>query len=66
MFHWKKKNEQKHVEEKHDYNLTFDNVAIPEVHTHKTHEDTTENTSEQSSVNYDNLAIPEVHIKRKE
>ena len=36
MFHWKKKNEQKHVEEKHDYNLTFDNVAIPEVHTHKT------------------------------
>ena len=35
MFHWKKKNEQKHVEEKHDYNLTFDNVAIPEVHIRK-------------------------------
>ena len=33
MFHWKKKNAKKHDEEKHDYDLTFENVAIPEVHT---------------------------------
>ncbi|MBU5478136.1 hypothetical protein KQI69_02855 [Eubacterium sp. MSJ-13] len=65
MFQWKKKNDKKYDEEKHDYNLTFDNVAIPEVHTNKTHEDTTENKSEHSSVNYDNLAIPEIHIKKK-
>lgn len=65
MFHWKNKNEQIHVEEKHDYNLTFDNVAIPEVHTHKTHDEATENESDDSSINYDNLAIPEVHIRKK-
>ena len=64
-FHWKNKKKEKHDEEQHDYALTFDNVAIPEVHTHKTHEEMTENENEQSSVNYDNLAIPEVHIRKK-
>ena len=47
MFHWKNKKKEKHDEEQHDYALTFDNVAIPEVHTHKTHEEMTENENEQ-------------------
>ena len=46
MFHWKNKKKEKHDEEQHDYALTFDNVAIPEVHTHKTHEEMTENENE--------------------
>lgn len=65
MFQWKNKKKKKYDEEQPDYDLTFENVAIPEVHTHKTHEETTENKSEHSSVNYDNLAIPEVHIRKK-
>lgn len=45
-----------------NYDLTYDNVAIPEVHTHET-SDSTNAVSSNASVDYDNLAIPEVHIK---
>ena len=45
-----------------NYDLTYDNVAIPEVHTHEETYDT-KSVSSDSSVDYDNLAIPEVHIK---
>lgn len=49
----------------HDYELTYDNVAIPEIHTHKTtiKEDTGD---ESQSISYDNVAIPEVHIRKRE
>lgn len=48
----------------HDYELTYDNVAIPEIHTHKTtiKEDTGD---ESQSISYDNVAIPEVHIRKR-
>lgn len=50
----------------HDYELTYDNVAIPEIHTHKT-TIKEEAGDESQSISYDNVAIPEVHIrKRKE
>ena len=45
-----------------NYDLTYDNVAIPEVHTHEA-SDSTNAVSSNASVDYDNLAIPEVHIK---
>lgn len=50
--------------EKHNYDLTFDNVAIPEVHVKSTgsHEDT---DKENAPISYDNVAIPEVHIRNK-
>ena len=59
---WKKL--KKKATEKHNYNLTYDNVAIPEVHTHKP-EDHEETPGEDAPVHYDNVAIPEVHIRRK-
>ena len=37
MFHKKKK-----PKKKHDYDLSFENVAIPEIHTHHTPEDYTD------------------------
>ena len=40
----------------------YDNVAIPEVHTHEA-SDSTNAVSSDASVDFDNLAIPEVHIK---
>ena len=45
-----------------NYDLTYDNVAIPEVHTHEETYDT-KSVSSDSSVDFDNLAIPELHIK---
>ncbi len=55
---------EKKAAEKHNYDLTYDNVAIPEVHTHKP-EDHEETPGEDAPVHYDNVAIPEVHIRRK-
>ena len=42
--------------EKHNYDLTFDNVAIPEVHVKSTesHEDT---DKENAPISYDNVGI---------
>ena len=57
---WKKL--KKKAAEKHNYDLTYDNVAIPEVHTHKP-EDHEETPGEDAPVHYDNVA--EVHIRRK-
>ena len=56
------KKEQHH--NKHGYDLTFDNVAIPEVHTHKSRHHK-EESDKQETISYDNVAIPEVHIRRK-
>lgn len=55
------KKEQKH----HDYDLTFDNVAIPEIHTHKPVEPESAEDA-KPPISYDNVAIPEVHITKKE
>ena len=52
MFHKKKK-----PKKKHDYDLSFENVAIPEIYTDE---------AEPPAVDYDNLAIPEVHIQKKD
>lgn len=49
---------------KHNYDLTFDNVAIPEIHTHKSvHHN--ENKTAHHPIEYDNVAIPEVHIRTR-
>lgn len=46
-----------------DYDLTYDDVAIPEIHTHKsTPSASTENTEE--TIHYDDVAIPEVHLPK--
>ncbi len=47
-----------------DYNLTYD-VAIPEIHTHKTSPETREKNTDES-IHFDNVAIPEVHLPKKE
>ena len=50
-------------EKKTKYDLTYDNVAIPEVHTHPANDDS--NSDGDNDVLYDNVAIPEVHIHKK-
>ena len=54
--------ETNETDNRKNYDLTYDNVAIPEVHTHEA-SDSTNAVSSDASVDYDNLAIPEVHIK---
>ena len=63
MFNFFKK-KKKPSQNEHEYELTYDNVAIPEVHTHKAHCDD-DNVNDDSPISYDNVAIPEVHIRKK-
>ena len=61
--------------EKKNYDLTYDNVASPEVHKTSSTPNTAENTTaafpsessdeQTSSVSFDNVAIPEIHIRKK-
>lgn len=64
MFEKLKKYLKQRRKRKHNYDLTFDNVAIPEVHVKSTesHEDT---DKENAPISYDNVAIPEVHIRNR-
>lgn len=55
----------KKSKKEHDYNLTYDNLAIPEVHTKKETSDTTEETEEKPSISYEGVAIPEIHLRNK-
>lgn len=52
--------------DKKKMNLTFEseNLAVPEIHTNET-ENETDKTDEETSVIYDNVAIPEIHFRKK-
>ena len=48
------------------FDLSYDNLAIPEVHTHKIYEKKKKETShDKNTIDYENVAIPEIHIKKK-
>ena len=58
------KNKEKRKDH-HKFNMSFDNLAIPEVNT-KSHDDNEDNVGDgDSSVTYDTVAIPEIHIRKK-
>lgn len=71
MFNIFKRNKDKKSDE--SYDLSYDNLAIPEIHTKKkivtaendTSHDDNADDSNKASVVYDGVAIPEVHIKDK-
>lgn len=48
-----------------DYNLTYDDVAIPEIHTHKTSPEAKGKDTDET-IHFDDVAIPEVHLPKKE
>ena len=64
-----RKNSKK--EEKKNYDLSYENLAIPEIHTHEAEEQTDKEpeasgkTDSKPGVVYDSVAIPEVHIRKK-
>ena len=60
-------------DKKKDYNLTYDNLAIPEIHTQSDSDSNdadasnpihTKSSEEEANISYD-VAIPEVHIRKK-
>ena len=61
----KKKEHKKDNKSTHEtYDVKYENLAIPEVHT----EPETENDEmeeELESITYESVAIPEIHIKKK-
>ena len=72
---WKKK-EKKKVEEKHEYDVQYENVAVPEVHIHKEEGNVSlgkdmladvdgDSSEKETMITYDSLAVPEIHIKKK-
>lgn len=58
---------------KKNYDLTYENLASPEIHTHEAPEqeqtaqaeEKHEKETHKPGVVYDSVAIPEVHIKKK-
>ena len=56
--------EVKREQHKQKYDVTTENVAVPEIHTHVTKEHE-EQPDEESPISYENVAIPEVHIRRR-
>lgn len=62
---------KKNTDGKKNYDLTYENLAIPEIHTHETEEPVdkekreTKEADHKPGVVYDSVAIPEVHIRKK-
>lgn len=58
---------EKRKKHAHKFDVTLDNVAVPEVHTHE--EEPSKKSARkdevQPSVTYDSVAIPEIHIRKK-
>ena len=59
-------------EEKKNYDLSYENLAIPEIHTHEQQDERIEDRKEDADesqkgvgVVYDSVAIPEIHVKKK-
>ena len=50
------------ADQKHDYDLTYDDAATTEIHTHKVKESDV-HEQDLKDAHYDSVAIPEVHIK---
>lgn len=56
---------KKRQRSKKDYQLTYDNLAIPEVHTKKESQPPSQETDDKPSISYDGVAIPEIHPQHK-
>ena len=57
MFKFRKKREKGH-----EYNLTYDNLAVPEIHEP---EDAADEDEKKPGITYDSVAIPEIHIGKR-
>ena len=59
-----KKRGKKDEKKKTTYDVSYENLAVPEVHTEPgANDEATEDDGE--SITYESVAIPEIHIRRK-
>lgn len=73
MFNIFKRVKNKVNTSKKDYRLTYDNLAIPEIHKSDSENDDVDissdmaanNNADKTYVTYDSVAVPEVHFKTK-
>lgn len=73
MFNVFKRVKNKVNNSKKDYNLSYDNLAIPEIHKGDTEDEdkdissdmVSEDNMDRTHVTYDSVAVPEVHFKKK-
>ena len=73
MFNIFKKVKNKGNTPKQDYNLSYDNLAIPEIHKGVSDDEDvdissdmiTDDNNDKTHVTYDSVAVPEVHFKKK-
>ena len=73
MFNIFKRVKNKVNTSKKDYSLSYDNLAIPEIHKGDSDNDDVdissdmiaEENSDKTHVTYDSVAVPEVHFKKK-
>ena len=62
---WKKKKQPNDKKTTHEaYDVKYENLAVPEVHTEPEVEEE-ENEETQDSITYESVAIPEIHIRKK-
>ena len=59
-----KKREKKDEKKKGAYDVSYENLAVPEVHTEPEEKEDHEDDNGES-ITYDSVAIPEIHIRRK-
>lgn len=52
--------------EHENYSITYDNLAMPEIHTGQVPPKPERKPMHRASVTYDTLAVPEVHIRSGE
>lgn len=72
MFNIFKRVKNKVSTSKKDYSMSYDNLAIPEIHKAESQDDVdissdmvSAENSDKTHVTYDSVAVPEVHFKRK-
>lgn len=61
--HLDKKKEER--ENRPEYSVETENLAIPEVHTGRVDTEPETESHKASGISYDNLAMPEVHFRKK-
>ena len=73
MFNIFKKVKNKVNTSEKDYSLSYDNLAIPEIHKGDSDDEDvdissdmiTDDNNDKTHVTYDSVAVPEVHFKKK-
>lgn len=60
-----KKKSDKENKKKLNFDVKYENLAVPEIHVGTDSEDVQDEIDDTEGITYDSVAIPEIHIRRK-